>query len=129
MKHVLYILLSALALFLAACKKKHDVKPHLEGNWREIGHSGLAMIWYPDTFRAYMTLENNRYTHSTQGTIDRSGAYQQMTVEEYGTGKPRPGIRFDGQPLTYTISFVHDTLVLTDNSGVVCGYSLFLVKK
>lgn len=48
MKHIFYVLLAALAIFLAACRKDKKPDPvYLDGNWRQIGEIGFGTIWYP----------------------------------------------------------------------------------
>lgn len=129
MKHIFYVLLAALALFLAACKKdKKPVPVYLDGNWRQIGEIGFGTIWYPDSINKRLQLENQRYTFSTDNIPTSNGAFELLTVKEYWTGKMVPGIQFEREPSTFTTSLQHDTLVIRNNDGMVCGWSRYYRK-
>jgi hypothetical protein len=126
MKHAIYILLAALALLLASCKKKHhDDIPQLNqaAGWREIGMTGVATIWYPDSVKRLLLFENKRYYKQiNQDTVTARGTYELVTVDEYWTHKKMQGIRFSGDHVTYTLQMRHDTLVIANNDGALDVY-------
>ena len=131
MKHAIYILLAALALLLASCKKHHDDLPpiYMEGVWREIGMTGVASIWYPDSIRRYLSLDiNHQYEQYNQDTVSSRGTYELMTVNEYWTHKKMRGIQFSGDHVPYTLQMRHDTLVIANNDGALDGYVRYYKK-
>lgn len=118
MKHIFYVLLAALALFLAACKKdKKPVPVYLDGTWLQIGDAGLIVNWYPPSVDKQLRLENNRYTHYYKNAATLSGSFELLNVTERGTDKTVLGIRFDGGHDIHTATVTHDTLCIRPNNG------------
>jgi hypothetical protein len=77
MKHAIYILLAALALLLASCKKDKKSNPaNLDGTWLQIGDAGFVLNWYPPSDDNKLQLGNNRYTHYYGNTSTQSGNFE-----------------------------------------------------